>query len=402
INPLDPWFPRHISELDHCTHIIAKYEPDLDSDHPFCVSFVSMDRDFWIRGIDREGKRSQTLLSLTSILCVVCVNGQGFLDPGYRQRRKEIADIAFTYKYGESIPRVTYNESEIRTCGESIPRVTYNESEIRTWGEVYKELRRLFESHACRTHVDVLTLLEKECGYASDNIPQLQDVSLFLKRRTGFTLRPAAGLLTARDFLASLAFRVFQTTQYVRHDSNPHHSPEPDCIHELIGHVPILADPTFAQFSQEIGLASLGASDEEIEKFATLYWFTVEFGLCKENNEIKAYGAGLLSSYGELKHSLSSKPELRAFEPEATAVQPYQDVEYQDVYYVADSFQDAKDKFREYVKSKLARRYEVYYDSFTDSVHILDSIDKLHSFGAKLKADMNCMNTALGRLSGTN
>ena len=77
-----------------------------------------------------------------------------------------------------------------------------------------------------------------------------------------------------------------------------------------------------------------------------LYWFTVEFGLCRENGKIKAYGAGLLSSFGELEHSLSGKPTLRDFEPEKTAVQTYQDLDYQDLYFVAESFDDAKDKFR--------------------------------------------------------
>ena len=77
-----------------------------------------------------------------------------------------------------------------------------------------------------------------------------------------------------------------------------------------------------------------------------MYWFTVEFGLCKEQGEVRAWGAGLLSSFGELQHSLSNKPEHREFDPSLTAVQPYQDQDYQDVYFVAEGVEDAMEKFR--------------------------------------------------------
>ena len=88
------------------------------------------------------------------------------------------------------------------------------------------------------------------------------------------------GLLSEREFLNSLAFKIFHSTQYVRHHEEYLFSPEPDVIHEVLGHTPMCASKEFADFSQLIGLASLGATDEELRKLATIYWYTVETGLC--------------------------------------------------------------------------------------------------------------------------
>lgn len=108
--------------------------------------------------------------------------------------------------------------------------------------------------------------------------------------------------------------------------------------------MPLFADPDFAQFSQEIGLASLGAPDDYIEKLATCFWFTVEYGICRENGELKAYGAGLLSSFGELQYCLTDKPEYKMFDPIVTGQQKYPITEYQPVYFIADSFEESKEK----------------------------------------------------------
>lgn len=333
-----PWFPRNIKNLDRFANQILSYGAELNADHP------------------------------------------GFTDPVYRARRKQFADLAYNYKHGQLIPRVEYTEEE-----------------KKTWGIVFRELKTLCPTHACREYNRVFPLLEEYCGYREDNIPQLEDVSKFLQSCTGFQLRPVAGLLSSRDFLAGLAFRVFHSTQYIRHSSRPMYTPEPDICHELIGHVPLFADPSFAQFSQEIGLASLGAPDEYIEKLATVYWFTVEFGLCKQGDQIRAYGAGLLSSFGELQYCLTDKPELRPFEPEKTALQKYPITEFQPVYYVAESFEDAKRKVRNFA-STIPLPFSVRYNSYTQSIEVLDNVQQLKNLADNISSEMETLRSALKKL----
>jgi len=320
-----PWFPRKIQDLDRFANQILSYGSELDSDHP------------------------------------------GFTDPVYRARRKEFADIAYFYRHGQQIPKVEYTDKE-----------------KETWKTVYKNLKKLYKTHACYEHNHVFPLLEENCGYSEDSIPQLQNVSDFLKSVTGFQLRPVAGLLSSRDFLAGLAFRVFHSTQYIRHHSTPMYTPEPDICHELLGHVPLFADPAFAQFSQEIGLASLGASEEFIQKLATCYWFTVEFGITRQNGELKAYGAGLLSSFGELEWALSGKPELKSFEPEKTGVTKYPITQHQPLYYVTESFEDAKQKMIDF-STTIPRPFGVRYNAYTQSIETLDSKRQIQ----KLITDIN-------------
>ncbi|XP_066907998.1 tryptophan 5-hydroxylase 1 isoform X2 [Halyomorpha halys] len=332
-----PWFPKKIQDLDKAQKVLM-YGAELDAEHP------------------------------------------GFKDPVYRKRRETFASIARNYKSGQSIPKVQYTPEE-----------------IKTWGTVFRELHRLYVKHACKEYLDNWPELVKYCGYREDNIPQLQDISTYLKRKTGYQLRPVAGYLSARDFLAGLAFRVFHCTQYIRHSSDPYYTPEPDCCHELLGHMPLLACPSFAQFSQELGLTSLGASDHDVEKLATLYFFTVEFGLCKQDGELKVYGAGLLSSIAELKHAIEAKEKIKKFDPEITCKEECIITSFQNAYYYTDSFEEAKEKMRAFAMN-IERPFGVRYNPYTQSVEILSNAQKIAALVSELRGDLCIVSNALKQI----
>lgn len=338
-----PWFPRRVRDLDTFADNILMCGAELDADHP------------------------------------------GFKDQEYRARRKYFADIAKKYKHGQPIPRVKYTQQE-----------------IDTWTAIYDKVVHLYEKHACKEYNHFFPLMEENCDYRRDNIPQLEDVSRFLKDSTGFTLRPVAGLLSSRDFLAGLAYRVFHSTQYIRHHANPDYTPEPDICHELLGHAPLFADPNFARFSQEIGLASLGAPDEYIEKLATCYWFTIEYGLCKQDGQIKAYGAGLLSSFGELEYSMTDKPKILPFDPAVTGSQKYPITEYQPVYFLAESFADAQAKLHDFAAS-IPRPAVFRYNPYTESIETLDSKTQIRHLAKEIANEValivDSMDPVKGRLN---
>lgn len=333
-----PWFPRRIRDLDQISDNILMYGAELDADHP------------------------------------------GFKDEVYRARRKYFADIAKSYRQGRPIPRVEYTQQE-----------------INTWQAIYDKVVHLYKEYACKEYNHIFPLMEENCGYRRDNIPQLEDVSRFLRDSTGFTLRPVAGLLSSRDFLAGLAHRVFHSTQYIRHHANPDYTPEPDICHELLGHAPLFADPDFARFSQEIGLASLGVPDEYIERLATCYWFTIEFGLCKQDGQVKAYGAGLLSSFGELEYSMSGKPKILPFDPAITGLQKYPITQYQPVYFLAESFSDAQQKLHEYAK-RIPRAAVYRYNAYTQMVDELSSKKQVASLAKEMKSELALVVDSLAKV----
>ncbi len=245
----------------------------------------------------------------------------GANDPAYRARRNEIAKLALAWEPGQPAPPVEYSEAE-----------------QNVWRTVCRELRPKHERLAIREFIEAKETL----SLPEDGVPSLDLVSERLAPITGFRYVPAAGLVPLREFYGSLSERIFHSTQYVRHPEMPLYTPEPDIIHEVIGHGHLLATPTFSELHYLTGEATNRLRDEDNLRFLSrVFWFSVEFGVVMEDGELRAYGAGILSSYGEIDEFRDM--EHRPLDLVEMGTVDYDITHYQPVLYRAESLDEVRE-----------------------------------------------------------
>jgi phenylalanine-4-hydroxylase len=263
----------------------------------------------------------------------------GVHDPEYRRRRAAIATVGAGYRSGQPIPDVVYTETE-----------------DEVWRTVSTELAQEHRRHACAEYLRGATRLV----LPSTRVPQLREVDERLSELTGFHIQPVPGLVPTRVFYGALARRTFLSTQYVRHHSVPHYTPEPDLIHEIIGHANMLASDVFADLYEAAGRASLRAeSDAALEFFSRVFWFTVEFGVVHEGDAVKAYGAGLLSSFGEINSF--EEAELRPWDVAEMGARSYDITRYQPLLYAATDLDQAVADLRTFFDGYSERAFDERY-----------------------------------------
>jgi len=232
--------------------------------------------------------------------------------------------------------------------GAALPEVQYTESETEVWRAVMDRLGDLHERHAASAYLQGFRRL----GMSASRPQAPGPLAERLKEQTGFGLVLTDGLLDARVFLTHLGERRQPCTVYLRHGSRPDYTPEPDLVHEAVGHAPMLTDPEAASLNEVIGQAAAHASARQLQALLRLYWFTLEFGLIEERGGLRAYGAGLLSSFGELPHAFSDAVDRRAFRLEEVIAQDYAHDRMQEVLFVVPSLGAALAQVRPWLQSR--------------------------------------------------
>lgn len=243
----------------------------------------------------------------------------GLGDAGYIQRRKDLFALCRKHRLERLGP----------------PLIDYTAEETRIWREVSPKLDELHQQYASQIYLQA----KRDLAITRAEIPQLKLLGERVQRETNMHLVPAEGALPYRTFYEYIAERGFPVTQFIRHGSHPEFTPEPDMIHDCLGHVPPLMNRDYAELLTLIGkAASTTQKGDQVLALKRFSWFSIEFGLIEENGTTKVFGAGILSSTGEIPYSLQS-PEVtrRPFVTDVVINTDYDPSRMQDYLFVAPS-----------------------------------------------------------------
>src|SRR5271165_3182676 len=215
----------------------------------------------------------------------------------------------------------------------------YTPEQHSVWAELVRRRMPQLAEHACQEYLDGF----HQIGLREDTIPDLAEVNRRLGPRTRWNATPVSGFLPPDAFFEMLAARQFPTTTWLRSPDSLEYTPEPDIFHDVFGHVPMHAHPVFADFLQQYGKVCAGLRDKDaLERMGRLFWFTVEFGVIRQEGKLKIYGSGLISSHGEASYVLQAAsgggPEIRDFNLDQVLDQEFLVSEMQKVLYAVESF----------------------------------------------------------------
>lgn len=241
----------------------------------------------------------------------------GINDKEYCQRRQMFFNISREY----------------RLQNKGMPKLNYTEVEHDVWRQITTRLQAAHEDKACKIYLNG----KRELGIDGTHMPDQRILSERLYAQHGMSLIPAEGLLATRDFHRYLYNGVMPCTQFIRHASNPEYTPEPDAVHDVLGHLPPLMDKEYAHLTHLIGRGVNMASETQLLAWDRIYWFTIEFGLIQESDKTKVFGAGILSSFGEMEFCFSDDVERRPLDIKEIIVAEYDPTQMQKLLFVIPS-----------------------------------------------------------------
>ncbi|MGB1048062.1 MAG: phenylalanine 4-monooxygenase [Rhodothermales bacterium] len=256
----------------------------------------------------------------------------------YERAAEEVGDPRCIPQYLEEAPPV----------GSDIATPVYSDEHNQNWRYLFNRQMQLLPGRAGQSYMNGVRLL----GMDDTGVPALRDLSTRMEAATGWRIARIPGLLHEKYFFKLLSERIFPSTDYIREKHELDYTPAPDCFHDMFGHMPMLTEPAVAYFYHLFGKTALNATGIQRTWLERLHWFTVEFGLIRQAEGLRIFGAGIISSKNEVTLALSDAVDVRDFSMEAVINQDYAVWHLQPRLFALESFEQLEDAFRHWTKKE--------------------------------------------------